>query len=133
MNRNVILNTATAVSTLAALALLSGTAAGQSYGQQQGVPATAQQQAPANVDQKTVETFASALAAVQEIQAEYKARIEQAREPEVATTLQREAQTEMVEAVKEKGLSVQRYNQYAQLMQANPGFRKQVERAMDEQ
>jgi uncharacterized membrane protein YebE (DUF533 family) len=130
MQRRTILTTATTVSVLAALALLAGTAASQGY-QQQNAPSAAQRpQAPAKVDQETVETFAAALTAVKEIQAEYKERIEAAREPDVANTLQREAQTEMVEAVKEKGLSVNQYNTLAQQMQADAKFRTAVESAM---
>jgi hypothetical protein len=132
MQSKTILNAATAVSALGALALFSGPAAGQGYQQQQlqKTPPAAQQPAPADIDDETVKTFASALTAVQEIQTDYKPRIEQAREPDVANTLQREAQAEMVEAVKEEGLTVQQYNTLAQQLQANPEFRSKVQRAM---
>lgn len=108
----------------AALAGFSGLATAQS-----AAPAAPAQSA-AHTDENTVQTFAVALAAVKDVQTEYIEKIKAANEPDVATRLQHEAQSEMVKAVETKGLSVNQYNSLAQQMQADPGFRQRVERAM---
>ncbi len=96
-----------------------------------GAPAAANPpQSVEQTDDDTVRTFAVALAAVQDVQIQYIEKIKSAREPEVATQLQREAQSEMVKAVETKGLSVNQYNSLAQQMHADPGFRQRVERVM---
>jgi ribosome-binding protein aMBF1 (putative translation factor) len=123
----------TGVVTFAALATISGTAAGQTYQKQQTAPATQGAQPAAKVDKETVEAFAIALNAVQEIRSEYSEKIMQAREPAFARELQQESQAEMLEAVEEAGLSVDKYNALATQMQANPEFRERVERALGKQ
>ena len=103
-----------AVCAVAAFVICAGTAAAQS-----------------NVDDKTIDKFAAALDAVKEIRVEYSEKIQQAREPAVANTLQREAQTEMVRAVEQEGLDTEQYNSLAQRFQDNPQFRERVTRAMN--
>ncbi len=95
---------------------------------QNNPPAPAQQK-PAQADETTVKTFAVALAAVKDVQTTYIDKIQNAKEPDVAAMLQREAQSEMIKVVQEKGLSVEQYNLLAQQMQTDPDFRQQVERA----
>ena len=124
----------TGVVAFAALATISGTAAGQTYQKQQTPPATQGGAQPAaKVDKDTVEAFAIALNAVQEIRSEYSEKIMQAREPAFARELQQESQAEMIEAVEGAGLSVDKYNALATQMQANPEFRGRVERALGKQ
>lgn len=96
-----------------------------------GSPAAANPpQSIQQADEKTVRTFAVAFAEVQDIQIEYIEKIKSAREPEVATRLEREAETKMVKAVETKGLSINQYNSLTQQMHTDPGFRQRVERAM---
>lgn len=119
------------IAALATLASAPGTAVSQSRPQQ---PAAAQQGAQQQTEDKaTVETFAVALLEVKKIQSEYTEKIQVAKEPEVATLLQREAQTEMIKAVQNKGLTVNQYNNLAQKMDADPQFRGEVERVMKKQ
>ncbi|MBX3665683.1 MAG: DUF4168 domain-containing protein [Burkholderiales bacterium] len=80
-------------------------------------------------DETTVKTFAVALAAVKDVQTTYIEKIQNAKEPDVAAMLQREAQSEMIKVVQKNGLSVEQYNLLAQQMQTDPDFRQQVERA----
>lgn len=113
----------------AVLAGLSGAAAGQSTAP--GTPAPpVTSQSVEKTDETTVRTFAVALAAVQDVQIEYIEKIRATNEPAVATQLQNEAQSKMIQAVETKGLSVNQYNSLAQQMQADPSFRQRVERAM---
>lgn len=129
-------STSVHIATLAAIAFTTaaafpGPAIAQNNNSSPGAPAAAHPpQSVEQTDDDTVRTFAVALAAVQDVQIEYIEKIKSAREPEVATQLQREAQSEMVKAVETKGLSVNQYNSLAQQMHADPGFRQRVERVM---
>lgn len=127
MSRKAIYTDVIAIIALAALTGISGTAIGQDGQRQSPAVQEAQQQQP---EKATVESFAVALAEVQKIQVEYKDKIEVAKEPEVATLLQREAQAEMVKAVQDKGLTVNQYNSLAQKMTVDPEFRGEVEQVM---
>jgi Spy/CpxP family protein refolding chaperone len=86
--------------------------------------------APNANDENTVQSFAVALAEVQDIKVEYTEKIKSVKEPEVSGLLQREAQVEMVKAVQKKGFSVDQYNSLARQMQTDAEFRGRVERAM---
>lgn len=117
-----------AIIALAALTSISGTAIGQD-GQPQS-PAMQQETQQQRPEKATVETFVVALAEVKKIQVEYKDKIEVAKEPEVISLLQREAQAEMIKAVRKEGLTVNQYNSLAQKMAVDPEFEEQVDQAM---
>lgn len=113
-----------------AFAGFSGTAAGQTN---PGAPAATQTPSPGEqADDVTVQSFAIALAAVEDVKTEYTQKIREAREPEVATSLQREAQSEMIKAVETKGLTVNQYNILAQQMHTDLAFRQRVERILQQ-
>lgn len=121
---------AIAAITCSVFAVFSGTAAGQTN---PGAPATTQTPPPGeHADEVTVQSFAVALAAVEDVKTEYTQKIREAREPEVATRLQREAQSEMIKAVETKGLTVNQYNLLAQQMQVDLAFRQRVERVLQQ-
>lgn len=132
MNSKSIQTGSAALIAIAALIALPASAASQ-YDPQSASPAEqteqkAQSSSPA--DEKTVQSFAIALAEVQEIKVVYTEKIKSAPEPEATGLLQREAQVEMIKAVQDKGFSVDQYNSLARQMQADPEFRGRVERAM---
>lgn len=111
-----------------ALAGFSGLASGQNSTR---TPApTPPSQAAEQADERTVQTFAVALAAVQDVQVEYIEKIKTANEPAVTSQLQNEARSKMIQAVQIQGFTVDQYNSLAQQMQSDPGFRQRVERAM---
>jgi hypothetical protein len=91
--------------------------------------ATPAEQKTTQTDGDTVKTFAVTLAAVKDVQTSYIEKIQNAKEPDVAAMLQREAQSEMIRVVQNNGLSVEQYNLLARQMQTDPDFRQQVERA----
>lgn len=112
-----------------ALTGFSGLASGQNS--TPGTPApTPPSQAVGQIDERTIKTFAVALAAVQDVQIEYIEKIKATNEPAVTSQLQNEARSKMIQAVETKGFSVDQYNSLAQQMQSDPSFRQRVERAM---
>jgi hypothetical protein len=94
-------------------------------------PAPEQQQQAADVDDATLDQFAEAFLAVQEIQAEASEELQAASDEEAAREVQQKAQEEMVEAVLETGLSVEDYNMVAQLMNSDPQVRDGVLERLD--
>ncbi len=90
------------------------------YGQQQGWQ---QEQPSVDVGEQELDQFAEAFLAVQEIQTEISEELQAATDESEAQDLQRQAQEEMVSAVEDSGLSVEEYNQIAQLMNSDPEVR----------
>ena len=92
--------------------------ANDQYGAQQQ-----QQQPQMEVEEAHLDQFAEAFLAVQEIQVEASEELQAAGDEAAAQDVQRRAQEDMVEAVLETGLSVEEYNQIAQLMNSDPEVR----------
>ncbi|SCZ57811.1 DUF4168 domain-containing protein [Thiohalomonas denitrificans] len=82
-----------------------------------------------DVDKDTMEKFSNANASVDEIRSELSEKISREEDPRKAQELQQEAQERMISAVESADLSVDEYNQLAQLMQSDPDFREKVESA----
>lgn len=111
----------------------------QQQGQQGQPPA---QQAPqgqpnpalgdaSDITEEEVKKFADAQAKVEEVKGQYQGQVQAASEdPEKAMEVQREAQQEMVKAVKETGLDVRKYNQIAQLAQYDTDLRERIQEKM---
>lgn len=85
------------------------------------------------VDDKTVGDFAEAFSSIQQINADLTSQLEAASDPAAAQTLQNEAQTEMVEAVEEAGITVNEYNEIATRLQHDQQLAQRVQDAMGEQ
>jgi len=92
----------------------------EQHGQQQGWQ---QEQPSVDVGEQELDQFAEAFLAVQEIQTEISEELQAATDESEAQDLQRQAQEEMVSAVEDSGLSVEEYNQIAQLMNSDPEIR----------
>lgn len=88
-----------------------------------------QEQSPANteVTDQQLEQFVEALREVRELGQLYSEEIAEAESSEQAQELQRQAQTEMVAAVENAGLTVQEYNTIAERMSQDAALRKRVE------
>lgn len=111
------------VSAVAGLTLAPITAA-TAQQQQQG------QQPPAaadNITQGELETFAMASLEVQRISQSYQPRMESAEDAAQKKAVQQEAIEEMTAAVRDSGMSVQKYNQIATAVRSNPGLASQVQ------
>lgn len=90
------------------------------------------QSAPrAAITDQHIQAYAEAALEVQEISAKWQPRIAEAQQPDQAQSLQKEAQQEMVEAVQDKGLTVQQYNDIYRVAQADPQVRDKITRQME--
>ncbi|MFP1683464.1 DUF4168 domain-containing protein [Alloalcanivorax sp. C16-1] len=122
---------------------LSGTALAQSQ-HEQSRPTGAPGQAPAaetprpaqpalgessDISDDEVARFADAQQRVEEIKGAYRVKVqENTEQPQQAMEVQREAQRKMVQAVKDSGLEVRKYNQIAQLAQYDADLRERIEK-----
>jgi len=100
---------------------------GQSPGQGYS-PSPPPPQAPggAEVDDQTLERFVQAYGEVQEIRRDLTSKLSNAQDQEQAQQLQQEAQTEMVGAVQDAGLSPDEYNRIASQMANDQELRQRV-------
>ncbi|RUO33609.1 DUF4168 domain-containing protein [Aliidiomarina soli] len=117
-----------ALSAIAA-ALFSMPALAQEQQQDQQAYAQQQMEEMANepVSDEQLEQFADALDEIERINDEFVAELEQAENQEEAQELQIAAQSEMVEAVENSGLSVEEYNAIAYRMQNDPEIQQRIE------
>jgi siroheme synthase (precorrin-2 oxidase/ferrochelatase) len=86
---------------------------------------------PGQVSQEDLDSFAKAYAQVEEVQRKYVPKLENA-EPSDAANLQQEAQQESLQVLKDEGLSAERYNQIATMIQADPALRTRVLEKVEE-
>ena len=110
-----------------ALALASAMAMAQGTGGQQGAPPA--QTAPktaVDVGDKELSQFADAVLALQQIKQGYDKKLGQAANKEEAQQIQGKMQQEMRQAIKDKGLSIQRYSKIGQALQNDPQLKKRV-------
>jgi len=123
-----------AAATLAALFAFGGGVSAQQQGTG-GDPAAgygAQPSAPVNVDDATLSEFADAYLSVQEIRQDLSDQLAEAPDRAAAQTMQRQAQDEMAQAVKDSGVSVQEYNDIAVGLQNDPELAQRVKEAIDQ-
>ncbi len=100
-------------------------------GGQQGAPAAAQPQGEQmDVSDEQVESFVDAYVAVQGVNQEYTQKLQQVEDPEKATELQQEAQTEMQSAVDDSGISIEEYQQIANQAGQDEELRGEIEEAL---
>ncbi|MEQ6886144.1 DUF4168 domain-containing protein [Salicola sp. Rm-C-2C1-2] len=115
-----------------ALALgLTGTQAlAQDYGsgeEGQQDPGMEQSQKPADFSDEELQQFVDLQDRIGEIRKEYVSQIEAAESEDKARKLQQEAQSEMVTAIEDAGMSVQEYNAIAVAYNSNPDIQKRVD------
>lgn len=120
--------------TALALSIALGTygmqAMGQDYGGAEGQqdPAMEQhQQQPADFSDDELRTFVELQDEIGEVREEYVARIESADSEDQARQLQQEAQSEMVDAIENAGMSVQEYNAIAVAYNSDPSVQERVD------
>jgi len=116
--KNKMFMTAAAIGVLA-----TGGFATSAHAQNNTAPPTQQQQ-QINVDEAQLQEFAQAEAAVRQVQTKYEGQAQAIETQEEMQTLQQQASQEMVQAIQSTDLSVQEYNQIANLVQADPQLRK---------
>lgn len=79
-----------------------------------------EQQTQVDVSGAELEEFARAQMAISQIQSQYQNQVSDVETQAEMTTLQQQANEQMVQAIEETELSVEQYNQIAQAIQADP-------------
>lgn len=102
----------------------------QQQGQQHQDPAMGQQQQH-DFSDSDLHTFVDLQSDIGEIRDEYVSRIESAGSEDEARQLQQEAQTEMVSAIEEVGMTVQDYNAIAVAYNSDPEIQQRVDALSD--
>jgi hypothetical protein len=82
---------------------------------------------PANFSEADLQKFTAAQKEVEVIRKNYTTRLENAGSPDKALELQQEASALMINAVINKGLEVETYNNIVLAMGSNPDLRKKLE------
>jgi len=110
---------------LAALGLgLPAASWAQSYGSESG------QSGQVELNQEQIQTYAAAASEVQGIREQWVPRIRQAEGNEQQAQLRQQATREMMDAIEQKGLSVQQYNAITKAAQENPELRRRITEQM---
>jgi len=122
-----------ATGTALALVFAGATAFGQGY-EEPNQPSPPEPQAPSGgeVDEQSLQGFADAYAAVQDIRRELTQELSSAQDESQAREIQQQAQERMVRAVQDAGLTPQEYNQIAQQMNSDQELRERVQEALSE-
>ena len=118
-----------------ALGLSGAQALAQDYGsgeEGQQDPGMEQSQKPADFSDEELQQFVNLQDRIGEIREEYVSQIEAAESEDKARQLQQEAQSEMVSAIEDAGMSVQEYNAIAVAYNSNPDIQKRVDEMADE-
>lgn len=108
----------------------SGGGGGQ---QQQSAPAQAGggQSPDLDLSDGDVQKFAKAQNEVQSVREDYSGKLRNVEDTEKAREIQAEMQEEMLQAVKDAGMSAQKYNQVSQAAMQDEELRKRIEDAME--
>ncbi|MCH8551198.1 MAG: DUF4168 domain-containing protein [Natronospirillum sp.] len=85
----------------------------------------------ADISDTDLERFVEVQTDIQEITAEYSARLEGVEDPDDAAELQQEASQMMVEAVEDTGLDVATYNNIAVALETDEDLRERVQSMMN--
>ena len=112
------------------LGLTGAQALAQDYGSgedQQQDPGMEQSQQPADFSDEELQQFVDLQDRIGEIREEYVSQIESAESEDKARQLQQEAQSEMVTAIEDAGMSVQEYNAIAVAYNSNPDIQERVD------
>lgn len=102
-------------------------------GQQGGGGAPAQQRpAPAeDVSDEELDQFTAAVAALQEIKGDYSEELGQAGDRDKAREIQSEMQEEMRQAIKDEGLSIQRYVRIGEAVKQDSDLNEKVQSKLE--
>ena len=116
-----------------AFALTSLPVQSQTSGQQAKPPAQTSPAPKIEIKEHELTSFASAVAALQQIKQSDSQEIGQAGSKKKAQEIQGEMQEEMRQAIQSEGLSVQRYTKIGQAVQGDPELRQKVNKLVQEQ
>lgn len=116
------------------LGLSGAPALAQDYGssEAQQDPGMEQSKKPADFSDEKLQKFVNLQDRIGKIREEYVSQIEAAESEDKARQLQQEAQSEMVTAIEDAGMSVQEYNAIAVAYNSNPDVQKRVDNMASE-
>jgi len=128
---------ATGLTLALTLAISGSQVMAQDYGgaegeNQQGQPMDKTQKQAADFSDKQLQQFVELQDKIREAREQYVSKIENADSEDKARELQQEAQSAMVSAIEEAGMSVQDYNAIAVAYNSNPDVQKRVDEMADE-
>lgn len=90
-----------------------------------------QQQQPADFSEKDLEKFANAKSEVDQIRKEYSEELKQVEDQEKASQLQDKYSRQMVQSIKEEGLTIREYNDISSAAQSDPELREKINRMVN--
>ncbi len=96
--------------------------------QTSGAPPAAEE-----IDQATLESFAAAALEVEAISMDWSERMAGVQDTEELETMREQAQAELVEAVRDEGLTVETYNTILEVAQVDPDLNARVQQLMREE
>ena len=85
------------------------------------------------IEQSTLESFAAAAIEVETISRTWSERMAGVEDDAELQSMRQEAQSEMVEAVRDEGISVEEYNMVLQVAQADPDLNARLQELMREE
>lgn len=103
---------------------------GQKKQQQQQYQEPTQQQ-PSDFSEEDLKKFAEAKTEVDELRSKYSEALGRVDEPEKAGELQDKYGQQMVDSIREKDLSVKKYNEISRAMQGNPELEQKIDKITD--
>ncbi|MBL4834487.1 MAG: DUF4168 domain-containing protein [Pseudomonas sp.] len=132
------LKTLAAAVCLTAFGAAAPSAMAQATAAQQGQPAQAQQgipaqqgmagpQASSQITDGELEKFVDASEKVFEVRDEFTEKLNEVEDPQKAQALQMEAQQEMMKAVSDSGIEVQKYNEIATRLQTDTDLQQRAQ------
>lgn len=104
----------------------SGEGQQQDQGQQQYQQKS--QPKPEDFDEEQLKQFAGAQEEVDQIREEYSNELSQVEDQDKARELQDKYSKQMVESIKDEGLSVQEYNKISRAAQSNPELNEKIDK-----
>ncbi len=94
-----------------------------------GAPPVAAQQVEAPTESE-IETYAAAVLSVEQVAEDYRTEAEQAESESEMATLREQYSRALSDAVRDEGMSVQRYNEIFQAAQANRELQERINSAI---
>lgn len=79
------------------------------------------------LDDQTKHQFAEAYADILKVQAKYSEKLQGAADEDQAREIQQRAQEEMVDAVKQANMTIDRYNEVVELISQDPALLQEIE------
>lgn len=115
---------------LVALGMVAAPIIAQAQAQQQ--KQMQRQSVPTNFSEEELKSYVHAALEVQQINQTYSKRLRDAETPESQRSMRKEATGKMVKAIKDEGLTVEKYNAIYQAASTDPALAKKVRKHLQE-